>query len=244
MVNPEVLTSPYMARYMTALREAGSPWKFGIEDPESFFRQHGWSRHGGAARRPGGQLRPLAVSHGAARDARFAAHLLRHRVPHDMRRSMRTSRELSTAQRAALEGVAAAAKIDSGGFVLLAGGAGAAGASAAEALASLLGTTVYRIDLAALISKYLGETEKHLGLLLAEAEAAGAVLLVDDADELFGKRTDVKDAHDRYANLETSHLLARIEAYTGAVVLATNLRTARDTAKIRRPLRVIDYPPR
>jgi SpoVK/Ycf46/Vps4 family AAA+-type ATPase len=154
------------------------------------------------------------------------------------------NRDLSTAQRAALERVATDVKADPAELVLLAGGAGEAGAHAAEALASQLGTTVYRIDLAALISKYVGETEKQLGLLLAEAEAAGAVLLLDDADELFGKRTGVKDSHDRYANLETSHLLARLDAYTGVVVLATNLRTARDAPRIRRPLRIIDYPPR
>jgi SpoVK/Ycf46/Vps4 family AAA+-type ATPase len=153
---------------------------------------------------------------------------------------MRINRELSMAQRAALESVVAAAQADPGAFVLLAGGAGAAGAKAAETLASQLGTIVYRIDLAALVSKYLGETEKQLDRMLAEAEAAGAVLLADEADALFGGRTEVEDSHDRYANIETNDLLARLEAHKGIVILATNSTTTIDVPTLRRPLRVVD----
>ena len=131
--------------------------------------------------------------------------------------------------------------LDPGAFVLLAGGAGAAAAKTAGTMASQLGTTVYRIDLAALISKYLGEAEKQLDLLLAEAEAAGAVLLADEADALFGGRTGVKDFHEPYPYLETKHLLARLEAPEGIVILATNSTTTTiDVPTLRRPLRVVD----
>jgi vesicle-fusing ATPase len=103
---------------------------------------------------------------------------------------------------------------------------------------------VVRIDLAATISKYIGETEKHLSGVFGDAERAGAVLLFDEADALFGTRTDVKDSHDRYANLDTSALLARIEAYNGLALLATNQKTNVDAALTRRVRRVIDYTPR
>jgi vesicle-fusing ATPase len=128
--------------------------------------------------------------------------------------------------------------------VLLAGAAGATAAQAAETLAAELRTTVTRIDLAATVSKYIGETEKHLDTVFADAERAGAVLLVDEADALFGARTGVKDSHDRYANLDTGSLLARVEKYEGVVLLATNLRTNLDPAFTRRLRRVIDYTPR
>ena len=124
--------------------------------------------------------------------------------------------------------------------VLIAGGAGAAGARAAETIGADLRRTVSRIDLAALVSKYLGETEKNLDVLLRDAEQANAVLLVDEADALFGKRTDVKDSHDRYANLDVNALLARIERYHGVVVLATNASTNIDPAFKRRIRYTID----
>ena len=128
--------------------------------------------------------------------------------------------------------------------MLLAGAAGAAATRAAETLAASLGVEVRRVDLGALVSKYLGETEKNLDAVFADAERADAVLLFDEADALFGTRTGVKDAHDRYANLDTNVLLARIEAYPGLVLLATNLRTTIDPAITRRLRRVIDYTPR
>ena len=143
-------------------------------------------------------------------------------------------------QSAALKAVASDARTGTRGAVLLAGAAGAAGARAAETLAAELGTTVSRVDLGAVVSKYIGETEKHLDAVFAEAERAGAVLLLDEADALFGKRTAVKDSQDRYANLDTGDLLARVEEYNGIVLLATNLRTDIDPAFTRR-LRVIDY---
>ena len=148
-------------------------------------------------------------------------------------------------QSAALKAVASDARAGTRGAVLLAGAAGAAGARAAETLAAELGTTVVRIDLGAVDSKYIGDTEKNLDAVFADAERTGAVLLLDEADALLGKRTGVKDAHDRYANLDSSALLARLEEYNGVTLLATNSSTPTlDPATVRRLRRVIDYTPR
>lgn len=147
-------------------------------------------------------------------------------------------------QSAALKAVASDARAGTRGAVLLAGAAGATAAKAAAALAAELGTTVTRVDLAATVGKYIGETEKHLQTVFAEAERAGAVLLFDEADALFATRTGVKDSHDRYANLDASSLLARVEEYDGVLLLATNLRANIAPAFTRRLRRVIDYTPR
>jgi SpoVK/Ycf46/Vps4 family AAA+-type ATPase len=147
-------------------------------------------------------------------------------------------------QSAALKAVASDARAGTRGAVLLAGASGTAATMAAETLAAELKTTVTRIDLAATASKYVGETEKHLDTVFADAERAGAVLLFDEADALFGARTGVKDAHDRYANLDVGSLLARVEEYDGVVLLATNLHTNIDAPFTRRLRRVIEYTPR
>ena len=110
-------------------------------------------------------------------------------------------------------------------------------------LADELGLDLYRIDLAAIVSKYIGETEKNLRRVFDAAEASGAVLLFDEADALFGKRSEVKDSHDRYANIEVSYLLQRMEAYRGLAILTTNLRGERRprvpaAAALRRPVPV------
>lgn len=147
-------------------------------------------------------------------------------------------------QSAALKAIAADARAGVRGAVLLSGASGTGGTQAAEMLAAELGTTVYRIDLEKVVSKYIGETEKHLDTVFADAERAGAVLLFDEADALFGKRTGVKDSHDRYANIDMSALLARLEEYDGVVLLATNSRTNIDAPFTRRLRRVIDYTPR
>ena len=147
-------------------------------------------------------------------------------------------------QSAALKAVASEVRAGTRGVVLLAGAAGAPAATAADTLAAELRTTVFHIDLAAVVSKYIGEAEKNLDVVFADAERAGAVLLIDEADALFGKRTSVKDAHDRYANVDMSALLAGIEEYQGVALLATNLGTNIDPAFTRRLRRVIDYTPR
>jgi AAA+ superfamily predicted ATPase len=112
---------------------------------------------------------------------------------------------------------------------------------AAEAVAHALRHDLYRVDLSAVVSKYVGETEKNLAVAFDEAERASAVLLFDEADALFGKRTEVRDSHDRYANLEVSYLLQRVETFTGLVILATNRRAALDEAFLRRLRFVIGF---
>jgi hypothetical protein len=117
---------------------------------------------------------------------------------------------------------------------LFSGPSGTGKTMAAEVLAGALNLELYKIDLASVVSKYIGETEKNLGRIFAEAETSNAILFFDEADALFGKRSEVKDAHDRYANIETSYLLQRMEEYEGVTILATNLRKNLDDAFIRR----------
>jgi ATP-dependent 26S proteasome regulatory subunit len=125
---------------------------------------------------------------------------------------------------------------------LFAGDSGTGKTLAAEVLAHELGLDLYRIDLAATVSKYIGETEKNLRRVFAAAEASGAVLLFDEADALFGKRGEVKDGHDRYANLEVAYLLQRMESYRGLAILTTNLRSNVDRAFLRRLRFVVSFP--
>lgn len=125
---------------------------------------------------------------------------------------------------------------------LFAGGSGTGKTFAAEVLAETLDLDLYQIDLAGLVSKYIGETEKNLKRVFDAAEDSGAVLLFDEADALFGKRTEVKDSHDRYANIEVSYLLQRMEAYRGLAILTTNMRHAIDTAFLRRIRFIVEFP--
>jgi hypothetical protein len=113
---------------------------------------------------------------------------------------------------------------------------------AAEVLANTLGLALFRIDLSAVVSKYIGETEKNLRKVFDSAEELGAILLFDEADSLFGKRSEVKDSHDRYANIEVSYLLQRMEAYRGLAILTTNHKAALDTAFARRLRFVVHFP--
>jgi SpoVK/Ycf46/Vps4 family AAA+-type ATPase len=113
---------------------------------------------------------------------------------------------------------------------------------AAEVLAGELRLDLYRIDLSSIISKYIGETEKNLRRVFDAAEESGVILLFDEADALFGKRSEVKDSHDRYANIEVSYLLQRMEAYRGLAILTTNLKNALDTAFLRRLRFVLEFP--
>lgn len=125
---------------------------------------------------------------------------------------------------------------------LFAGESGTGKTLAAEVLAHELGLDLYRIDLSAVVSKYIGETEKNLHQVFDTAEEAGAVLLFDEADALFGKRSDVKDSHDRYANIEVSYLLQRMEAYQGLAILTTNLKASLDRAFQRRLRFMVEFP--
>ena len=117
---------------------------------------------------------------------------------------------------------------------LFAGPSGTGKTLAAEILANELRFDLFRIDLSAVVSKYIGETEKNLRRVFDAAEEGGAVLLFDEADALFGKRSEVKDSHDRYANVEISYLLQRMEAYRGLAILTTNMKEALDPAFLRR----------
>lgn len=126
--------------------------------------------------------------------------------------------------------------------VLFAGESGTGKTMAAEVLAHALDLDLYRIDLSSVVSKYIGETEKNLRRVFDAAEECGAMLLFDEADALFGKRSEVKDSHDRYANIEVSYLLQRMEAYRGLAILTTNLKTALDTAFQRRLRFVVHFP--
>jgi len=125
---------------------------------------------------------------------------------------------------------------------LFAGDSGVGKTMAAEVLANDLRLNLYRIDLSAVVSKYIGETEKNLRRLFDAAEDGGAILFFDEADALFGKRSEVKDSHDRYANIEINYLLQRIESYRGLAILATNMKSALDTAFMRRLRFVVNFP--
>jgi len=113
---------------------------------------------------------------------------------------------------------------------------------AAEILANELQLDLYRIDLSSVVSKYIGETEKNLKRVFDTAEESGAILLFDEADALFGKRSEVKDSHDRYANIEVSYLLQRMELYRGLAILTTNFKNLLDTAFLRRIRFIINFP--
>jgi SpoVK/Ycf46/Vps4 family AAA+-type ATPase len=124
---------------------------------------------------------------------------------------------------------------------LLSGGTAAAKAQVAEALARDLGLGLFRVDLSAVVSKFIGETEKNLGRLFDAAEAGGGILYFDEADALFGKRAQIKDSHDRFANVEIDYLLQRIEAFTGVAILAIKSTTRPSRAVLRR-LKVVRFP--
>jgi SpoVK/Ycf46/Vps4 family AAA+-type ATPase len=113
---------------------------------------------------------------------------------------------------------------------------------AAEVLANALSLDLYRIDLSSVVSKYIGETEKNLRRVFDAAEDGGAILFFDEADALFGKRSEVKDSHDRYANIEINYLLQRMESYRGLAVLATNRKGDIDPAFMRRVRFVVNFP--
>lgn len=125
---------------------------------------------------------------------------------------------------------------------LFTGVSGTGKTMAAEVLANELSLDLYRIDLSQVVNKYIGETEKNLKKIFDAAEEGGAILLFDEADALFGKRSEVKDSHDRYANVEVSYLLQRMEIYRGLAILTTNMKNALDNAFLRRIRFVVQFP--
>ncbi len=126
--------------------------------------------------------------------------------------------------------------------MLFAGPPGTGKTMAAEVIADELNLDLFKIDLSTIVSKYIGETEKNLERIFSEARSSNAILFFDEADALFGKRSEVKDSHDRYANIEISYLLQRMEAYDGVTILATNLRANLDEAFTRRLQFAVDFP--
>ena len=125
---------------------------------------------------------------------------------------------------------------------LFAGESGTGKTMAADIMAGVLGQDLYKIDLSMLVSKYIGETEKNLNKVFTEAETSNAILFFEEADAIFGKRSEVKDSHDRYANIEISYLLQRMETYDGVVILASNLRGNLDEAFTRRLHFIVEFP--
>ena len=125
---------------------------------------------------------------------------------------------------------------------LFTGGSGTGKTMAADVLAGDLRLDLYKIDLSGVVSKYIGETEKNLSWIFREARNSNAILFFDEADALFGKRSEVKDSHDRYANIEVAYLLQKMEEYDGIVILATNFKKNLDEAFVRRMRFIIDFP--
>jgi SpoVK/Ycf46/Vps4 family AAA+-type ATPase len=127
-------------------------------------------------------------------------------------------------------------------IALFSGPSGTGKTMSAEIIANELGLDLYKINLSAVVSKYIGETEKNLEHIFGEAQDSDAILFFDEADALFGKRSEVKDAHDRYANIETAYLLQRTEEYSGLVILASNIKKNMDEAFVRRIHFMLDFP--
>ncbi|HQF16590.1 MAG TPA: AAA family ATPase [Methanotrichaceae archaeon] len=125
---------------------------------------------------------------------------------------------------------------------LFTGSSGTGKTMAAEVLANELNLDLFRVDLSRVVSKYIGETEKNLGKIFDAAEGGGAILLFDEADSLFGKRSEVRDSHDRYANVEISYLLQRMEVYRGLAILTTNMKNSLDFAFLRRIRFIVQFP--
>ena len=139
-------------------------------------------------------------------------------------------------------GVGAKLASSAGVTILFSGPPGTGKTMAAEVIAIELGLDLYKIDLSTVVSKYIGETEKNLERIFNEAQTSNAILFFDEADAIFGKRSEVKDAHDRYANIEISYLLQRMEIYDGVAILATNLRANLDEAFTRRLQFSVHFP--
>ena len=146
----------------------------------------------------------------------------------------RASSVLSAKHAATLRAIAKRLRQGGPATVWLAGASGSTKTLAAQMLAGELGLDVYRVDLSRVTAKYIGETEKNLDRIFDKAGESGAILFFDEADALFGRRSEVKDSHDRYANIEIRYLLKRLESFEGLVILATNRKQPPDAAFLRK----------
>ncbi|MFL5496201.1 MAG: ATP-binding protein [Gemmatimonadales bacterium] len=213
-----------LSRHRAALRGAGGPER---EDVAAA----GWGGEGG-----GIDALAQPVTGAIGDDALVVGRVLRSELEHLLLRC-RVRDGLADEL-----GVTAAARYTPGVRALFVGPSGTGKTLAASWLATHLGMPLYRVDLASVTSKYIGETEKNLAVLLARAEQAEVVLLFDEADAMFGKRTDVKDANDRFANAQTNYLLQRIETYDGIVILTSNSRNRLDSSFARRLDLILEFP--
>lgn len=207
------------------------------------------------ARLDGGALRPHHVSQGARAQNAAGLDRLARRIepavtwddlvlPADTHAQLRelTARARFRDQVLGAWGMRPGGGRGRGVSALFAGDSGTGKTMSAEVIAADLGLDLYTVDLATVIDKYVGETEKNLERIFSEAAGVNGVLLFDEADAIFGKRSEVKDAHDRYANVESAYLLQRMESFDGLAILATNLRANLDDAFTRRLDLVIDFP--
>jgi hypothetical protein len=165
-------------------------------------------------------------------------------LPDDLMRQLREIADQVAARSQVYEswGFGAGLPRGRGISALFSGSSGTGKTMTAEILANHLQLDLYRIDLAGVVSKYIGETEKNLRNVFDAAEQSGAILFFDEADALFGKRSEVKDSHDRYANIEVNYLLQRMEDYRGLAILCTNRRSALDRAFLRRLRFLVEFP--
>lgn len=165
-------------------------------------------------------------------------------VPLDLLRQLREISSQVARRHLVYQGWGFGKKLNRGRGIsaLFTGASGVGKTMAAEVMARHLKLDLYRIDLAGVVSKYIGETEKNLRSVFDAAERSGAILFFDEADALFGKRSEVKDSHDRYANIEVNYLLQRMEDYRGLAILATNMKSALDPAFMRRLRFIVDFP--
>jgi SpoVK/Ycf46/Vps4 family AAA+-type ATPase len=165
-------------------------------------------------------------------------------LPGDQQAQLRELCERAAQHRFVLDDWDFASKLPRGRGInaLFAGPSGTGKTMAAEVIASALGVDLWRIDLASVVSKYIGETEKNLDRIFSAAESANGVLLFDEAEALFGKRSEVRDSHDRYANIEVAYLLQKMEQFDGIAILATNLRGNLDEAFVRRLAFSVHFP--
>ncbi len=154
-----------------------------------------------------------------------------------------TSERLSRARENDLKRICDAFRSDASFLCLFVGECGTDKIKAAELIARELELNLYRVNLSAVVNKYIGETEKNLGRIFDEAGRDGWILFFDEADSLFGKRSEVKDSHDRYATMVINYLLERLENHRGLIILATNTKANIDRALVRRFRYVIDFHP-